>query len=312
MKPVSRVFLVIILIVLFSFSILDDSMKQNNIVDVERNHVLAQTGLLEDSGFESGGFTVWTNEEDSSSNTIQSSIVHSGSYSLRMDSIYRTNVSWYPVYQDPTATTSLGNNPTLTAAIYPLVTGITCGEYGQASIVLYLLDTVAETTQRLIYVWSGYNFPGTDTSENVSRGYFKFYGWSTYTWHILNRDLLADYTACYGTPSNSSAVTLTRLYIYNHASTGEPGTFFADDVQITTDFEPPTTTTETPPTSTTEKPPTTTSTNNDPGITTLGSMDILTITVLGSGLGIVVLIAILVVFVRRNTAGETSQIPYKW
>ena len=41
-------------------------------------------------------------------------------------------------------------------------------------------------------------------------------------------------------------------------------------------------------------------------------MDILTITVLGSGLGIVVLIAILVVFVRRNTAGETSQIPYKW
>ncbi len=51
---------------------------------------------------------------------------------------------------------------------------------------------------------------------------------------ILNRNLLVDYTACYGTPSNSSAVTFTRIYIFNHISNGEPGTFYIDDVQLTT------------------------------------------------------------------------------
>jgi hypothetical protein len=218
-------------------------MKHNDSVDIDRNHNLAQTNLLEDPGFESGDFSVWTNEEDSATNTIQSAIVHDGSYALKMESVYSSPTSWLPVHQAPTVTTSLADNPTLTAAIYPLVTGITCGEYGQASIVLFLYDHVAVKTQRLIYVWSGYDFPGTDTSENDTRGYFKFYGWSTDTWHILTRDLLVDYSACYGTPSNSSAVTLTRLYIYNHASNGQPGTFYADDVQITNDVEPLTTTT---------------------------------------------------------------------
>ncbi len=243
MKSISRVFLVSILLVMSSFIILDNSTRSNNIVDVERNHILAQTTLLEDSGFESGGFSVWTNELDTATNTIQSTIVHSGSYALRMESVLSTPDSWRAVHQVPTIETSLAENASLSAAIYPLVTGNTCGEYGQASVVVFFYDSVAAAGRRLIYVWSGYDFPGTDTSVNISRGYFEFYQWSTSTWHILERDLLVDYTACYGAPSDPSAVNITRLNIYNHYSNGAPGTFYADDIQITSNLEPQTTTT---------------------------------------------------------------------
>ncbi len=310
MRSISKILVVTILLVMSSFMSLDNSAEQCDLELPERQHMLAQTDLLSDPGFESGEFSVWTNEEDASTNTIQSSRVYSGSYALKMESVYSSPTSWLPVWQDPSVSTSLADSPVLTAAIYPLVTGVTCGEYGQASIVIFLYDSVGERTQRLIYVWSGYNFPGSDTSENSTRGYFKFYGWSTNTWHILNRNLLVDYTACYGTPSDASAITLTHLYIYNHASNGQPGTFYADDVQLTAEFglwTSETTTVETSP-GTAAAPTTPT----PPGPTPSASIDPLAIVVVGTGAGVVVFIAVLVVLLRRPTTGEPSQTPYNW
>jgi len=304
------------------FIMLDNSTSSNNLAVIEKDHILSQTTMLDDSGFESGGFTEWTNEDGASTNTIQSGTVHSGSYALKMESVYSSPSSWLPVKQDPAFSISLADNPTLSAAIYPLVTGITCGTYGQASIVIFLWDDVAEMTRRLIYVWSGYDFPGSDTSVNISRGYFKFYEWSTYSWHILTRDFLVDYTACYGTPSNTSEVTITHLYIYNHASNGMPGTFYMDDVQITIDGESTTTTTTTTTTITTTTTTTTTTTSTTtttttttsslPATTTPESIDIMTIALLGSGIGVIAVIAVFVVIARRRTTVGPSETPYNW
>jgi len=79
MKAASKKLLVSMLLIMSSFMTLNNSREPDIATDIENNHVLAQTNILEDSGFESGGFSVWTNELDTTTNTVQSAVVNSRS-----------------------------------------------------------------------------------------------------------------------------------------------------------------------------------------------------------------------------------------
>ncbi len=186
---------------------------------------------VENPGFESGQFSPWINTGAVTTNSIQSSVVYSGTYALQLDSIY-SSYPFNPVVQSITApkpvTTYLG----LTATIYPTDTGVTCGAYGRAYLQILIEDTNTSTTKRMSYLWSGYDYPGSDSNVNVSYAYFLYYDWTPNQWHIIERNILEDWTSVWGSPTNPSDLRVIEIALCNHASNGEPGTFYADDLYI--------------------------------------------------------------------------------
>jgi hypothetical protein len=190
--------------------------------------MISEESVIGNPGFESGIFSPWVNVEGVSENQIQSSLVYTGSYALQMDSIYSI---WAWVDQDLASPVVLSGNTTFSAAIYPTATGNTCGAYGRAQVTIYVNNTDTGVSRRIRYIWSGYDYPGTDTDCNVTRASYLFYDWTPNQWHILSRCILTDYTAVFGA-TNASILEVTKIRLENHASNGEPGTFYIDDLDI--------------------------------------------------------------------------------
>ncbi|MFW9959117.1 MAG: hypothetical protein ACFFCT_13685, partial [Candidatus Odinarchaeota archaeon] len=78
-------FIAIITISLVGFA---SAPSNNHMIALTGSHILSENNAVLDPGFESGAFGSWVNVESVSENQIQSSVIHSGSYALRMDSIY--------------------------------------------------------------------------------------------------------------------------------------------------------------------------------------------------------------------------------
>jgi len=221
---------VLIIIVMLFVPLNYTHRTENNIESFNSpaTFVTAEENEVENPGFETGSFSPWVDVESVTENQIQSSIVHSGSYALRMDSIYFT---WAFVEQEFESPLSLTEASQFSAAIYPTDTGVTCGAYGRAAFTLFVNNTETGVTRLLYYVWSGYDYPGTDTGSNVTRAHFLFYDWSPNQWHILERTIVSDYEAVFG-ETDASLLEITMIRLENHASNGEPGTFYLDDVSI--------------------------------------------------------------------------------
>ncbi len=205
--------------------------SSNHINPIERTHSVS-SNTIENPGFETGSFSPWINTDSVSTNTIQSSIVYSGTYAARLDSIY-SSAPFDPVVQTLSPRT-VTDDLTLSAAIYPTDTGITCGAYGRAYLQIKVEDIQAAITRRMSYLWSGYDYPGADSNVNVSYAYFLYYHWSPNEWHIIQRNILQDWTAVWGAPSDPSDLQVIEIALFNHASNGAPGTFYADDLTIDT------------------------------------------------------------------------------
>ena len=208
---------------------------------VNKSHMLetvlaAEDNIVLNPGFETGAFSPWDNVESSAANQIQSSVVHSDSYSLQMDSIYFVWAYVDQVFPTPIV---LSDESRFYTAIFPEDTGITCGAYGRARISLVVNNTETGIARSIIYIWSGYNYPGTDTGSNVTRAHYLFYDWNPNEWHVLNRSIVSDYSAVFGAPSSPDVLEVTKISLVNHASNGEPGTFYADDITIVTGEETP-------------------------------------------------------------------------
>ncbi|MFW9803747.1 MAG: hypothetical protein ACFFFC_13890 [Candidatus Thorarchaeota archaeon] len=191
-------------------------------LSIGENHILSQENPVSNPGFESGSFLAWDNVENVEENVIQTSRVYSGTYALRMDSIYYI---WAYVDQVFTTPISVSVDTRFLAAIFPTRTGITCGEYGRASYIVAVHDTETEVIRGLNYVWSGYDYPGSDIGSNVTRAHYLLYDWAPNEWHILDRSILTDYSAVFGAPSSPDVLEITYLRLQNHASNGAPSTF---------------------------------------------------------------------------------------
>ncbi|MFX0054623.1 MAG: hypothetical protein ACFFAX_07750 [Promethearchaeota archaeon] len=230
--------LVLIGLILSSYELSLSSTTHS--LDPSESHWISQENPVGNPGFESGAFSSWDNIENAAENQIQSSRVYSGTYALRMDSIYYIWAFVDQVFSTPIPVTE---DTRFSAAIFPTRTGITCGEYGRASFIVAVYNTETEVVRGLNYVWSGYSYPGSDAESNVTRAHYLLYNWSPNKWHILDRSIVADYAAVFGAPSSPQDLEITYLRLQNHASNGAPGTFYIDDVAIGPAMNNPTTST---------------------------------------------------------------------
>ncbi|MHA2143064.1 MAG: hypothetical protein ACXADD_16385 [Candidatus Thorarchaeota archaeon] len=179
------------------------------------------------SGFETGTFSPWVNVGSTAYNTIQAGVVFSGTYALFMDSHY----GFDPVEQTLQETLTLSSNPRIHTAIYPEKVGPTAGQAGVSAIFLEIENAITHSTTEIYYIWSGYTYPDNDINANITWAAYNIFDWTPNQWNILNRSILDDYIAVLGVPIDPSDLVVTKVSLVAHNSNGDPGDFYADNVQ---------------------------------------------------------------------------------
>ncbi len=191
-----------------------------------------EVNIVQDSGFESGAFDEWYNSGGTGYNQIQSDRVYSGDYALHMDSHF-SSTPYEPVIQY-FQNISLNNASMFRARVYPTKVGNTAGQAGVDTFGITIMNIQTEAMQYMIYEWSGYTYPYGDLGVNVTyKVLYLLYDLVPNSWNLIQRDLLSDYVAFFGTPENVSNLHVTQLNILSHISNGDPGDFWVDDIQLT-------------------------------------------------------------------------------
>ncbi|MFW9849048.1 MAG: hypothetical protein ACFFF4_07905 [Candidatus Thorarchaeota archaeon] len=293
--------LVVVFLLSSSFVLTTNEDKLVDRLNIRTRIHLLSDNPIENPGFETGSFSPWINLGNIAENSIQTSIVHSGSYALKMESF----VDSYPydgtVSQDIQTHISLDEAPSFNGFIYPTDTGQTCGSYGCAFLDFTIRNTVDDTSRTVRYTWSGWNI-FSDSRVNSSWAVYSFYDWTTNTWHELDRSIATDYTSVFGTATPLSSLVIDSMTMINHASNGEPGTFYVDDLSIgniDTTTPSTTTTTTTPTTTTTTQTSTTQTPTTSTGVTTQPTPPqtdyslMLTIAIAGGTIGIILIVGII-------------------
>ncbi|MHA1930241.1 MAG: hypothetical protein ACTSV2_16850 [Candidatus Thorarchaeota archaeon] len=259
-----------------------------------RGKLSGEANIIENSGFETGSFNPWINQESTSYNQIQSDKVYSGEYALYMNSHFSV-APYEPVYQEIETSISLYEAPIFSAALYPTKVGNTAGQAGVDHFTLRIRNVATETEYNVYYLWSGYTYPGGDMNMNITKVMYLLFDLIPNQWNIIERNVLSDFVSFYGAPEEVSDLVVIQVRILAHTSNGDPGDFWVDD--ITFNYEDSTSTTTTN---------TTTDTSLNGDIASL-----LTLVISGGGCGLIIIAIILIIRQRRATPGESLS-EYQW
>ncbi len=225
---------------------------------------------IENPDFETGNFSPWINEGNTSYNQIVDSNPYNGTYSLFLDSHYSSS-PYEPVTQYFSINATLNENLTISAAIYPEKVGNTCGQAGDSALKIWFKNTDTGQYSHLAYEWSGYTFPGNDLNCNIAYVRFLLFDWTPLEWNFLNRSVYDDYVSFFGVPTNISQIEFYKITLVAHSSNGDPGDFYADTLFLgngSIEYIEKPVTTSTTTTTTTTTPPDTSTTTTEPSTTT--------------------------------------------
>ncbi len=241
----SILFLIAFSVMWMGASISPSAKELVSVMDTPARHeVLSEeVNIIENAGFETGSFSPWINQGNTTYNEIQSSTVYSGQYALYMDS-HTSSHPYEPVYQEIDTTITLAEAHLFSAAVYPTLVGNTAGQAGVDRFSISIRNTTSNTSKSVGYLWSGYTYPGGDLDVNVTNVLYLLFDLVPNQWNLIERNLLSDYAAFYGSPADASELVVARIAVLSHISNGDPGDFWVDDIKISTPEEEPTTSTE--------------------------------------------------------------------
>ncbi|MFW9788139.1 MAG: hypothetical protein ACFFE2_13240 [Candidatus Thorarchaeota archaeon] len=292
-------------VIAFSMMFLCSSSHYATVIDTPTQYeTAAETNIISNAGFETGEFSPWVNEGGTSYNEIVSDRVYAGSHALYMDS-HVSSVPYEPVDQLISTTVGIDQSRYFSAAVYPTKVGNTAGRAGVDQFTVFITDTVAETTKLILYLWSGYTYPGGDLNVNVTTVMYLLFDLVPNQWNLVERDLLNDYIAFYGTPADASDLVVTQISVLSHISNGDPGDCWIDDVKISyTDEAVTTNETTTTTTDETQTPPPET----PPG----DSNSLITLLIAGGSGGVIIIVVIVIFLTRKGSSSAAPPSEYQW
>jgi hypothetical protein len=183
--------------------------------------VVAANALV-NGDFETGTFEGWTVISDC---YIGSSIVHAGSYSACVsDQSWDSGITQV-VYGSERLT--VGDGIVLDGWIYPTKTGY-LGDYPYPYSLIFVRFYDESTQQQafmIAYEWSA-------TSLHKSYPWIKFVNMEANTWNHMVLDVAADVRSTFQNVTDFGNISLYSIEILYHWSIVDPGSFFADDLQV--------------------------------------------------------------------------------